>query len=93
MAMNVLRRALISSQKMLFSTSSACKVESEIGNTKTPTQPKPTSSASTEKTVQTDPTKYNAMEYYSYSEYSYYDIDRECVSMRIKQPEAPIIHR
>lgn len=41
----------------------------------------------------TDSTKYNVAEYFSYSEYSYYDIDRDCVSMRIKQPEAPIDHR
>lgn len=37
-----------------------------------------------------DPTKYNSPEYYKYHEFSYYDIDSECVSLRIEQPSAPM---
>lgn len=82
----------------MFSTSHACKVDTKGGGTtdfasSQKLEPTPPAKTSATDTVQTDCSKYNAPEYFSYSEYSYYDIDRECVSMRIKQPEAPIVHR
>ena len=36
----------------------------------------------------TDPSKYNSTEYYTYTQFSYYDIDAVCVESRIPQPSA-----
>jgi len=44
------------------------------------------SSKNTEKTI--DNTSYQCQEYYSYNEFSYYDIDSVCVSKRLPQPNA-----
>lgn len=57
-------------------------------STATSESPKATSTSPPPKDP-SDPTKYNATEYYTYSEYSYYDIDRECITKRVKQPKAP----
>ena len=35
-----------------------------------------------------DNTKYNCPEYYTYNEFSYYDIDAACVKQRLPQPAA-----
>lgn len=72
-------------------TGYVCRTNAKGSVTSTPkTKPAP---VNTTESPATDPAKYNAPEYYSYSEYSYYDIDRECISMRIPQPQAPIEHR
>lgn len=92
MALNLVKRMCMNPNSRALYTGYVCRTESKESGVSTP-KAKPAPPATPAKDPPTDPTIYNATEYFSYSEYSYYDIDRECISMRIKQPEAPMQHR